>query len=510
MVNNELLLLYVAFALVVGIAVGYFLRLLISLGKRGSMELEVKQILLEAREEAKNITADAQKKADEIRERAETEAENTDEKRKTTEDRLIKKEELLDKRQLSLDSEESRLKEKQSELDSYSNETKELEERLRQELASISNMDEKEAREEIFKVIKHDYEEDLMHRLKKLDISGEERMQQKAKEVLVSSIHRLGNSVASEIMSTSVSIDSEDIKGKIIGKEGRNIRTFEKAAGVELIIDDTPGAILISSFDPIRRQIARVALENLILDGRVQPTRIEEEIEKAQAEVNQIIREKGEEAVYECSIYNLDNRITSILGRLYFRSSYGQNVLRHSIEVSHLAGMIAEEVGADVLVAKTAGLVHDIGKAVDHEVQGSHVEIGKRILEKFGAKPEIIKAMQAHHEEYPYETLEAKIVQVADSISASRPGARRDSVENYLKRLSELEDMALTFDGIDRAYALQAGREIRVFVTPENISDIDAVELAKNLARKIEGELRYPGEIKVNVIRESRTIEYAR
>lgn len=510
MIDDTLLLLYVAFFLVVGVAAGYFLRVLVSLGRKGSVDLEIKQILLNAREEAKNITADAQKRADETRERLEREAIEAENKQKTSEDRLIKKEELLDKRQLSLDVEAEELKERISSVAEHLNELAALEGALRKELTKTANLSENEAREKIFDSLKIEYEKDLLHRLRKLEISGEERIQSRAKEILTSSIHRLGNSVTPEIMSVSISLDSEDIKGKIIGKEGRNIRTFERAAGVELIVDDTPNTILISCFDPVRREIARLALENLILDGRIQPTRIEDEIKKAETEINKIIKEKGEEAVYECGIYNLDSRIISILGRLHFRTSYGQNVLQHSIEVSHLAGMIAAEVGADVMTAKTAGLVHDIGKAVSQEVQGSHVEIGKRILEKFDAGTEVIQAMQAHHEEYPYETLESKIVQVADSISASRPGARRDSVERYLNRLGELEKIALSFPGVEKSFVLQAGHEIRVFVSPEKITDIEAVELARDIARKIEEDLRYPGEIKVNVIRESRAIEYAR
>lgn len=517
MVEDSLLLLYTAFALVVGIAAGYFLRILVSRGKRGSMELEVKQIILNAREEAKNILRDAQKKSDEEREKIleETkEAENklslTENKLSLTENRLIKKEELLDKRQISLDMEAAELKERTEAHEKHADALSEYERELEKKLSTIAGMSQEDAVNEIMRLAEKEQGEDILQRLYKLEASGEDQVEAKARDILVSTIHRLGNSTPSEIMSTSIELEDEDIKGKIIGKEGRNIRAFEKAAGVELVIDDTPNTILISSFDPVRRHTAKLALENLIKDGRIQPAKIEEEVEKAEEEMQRIMKEKGEEAVYECGIYNLDTRIVSILGRLYFRTSYGQNVLLHSVEVAHLAGMLAEEVGADVMVAKTAGLVHDIGKAADHHMQGSHVEIGRRILQKFDAKEEVITAMQAHHEDYPYETLESKIVQVADSISASRPGARKDTIENYLKRLGELEELALSFEGAEKAYALQAGREIRVFVTPEEISDLEAHELAKKIARKIEKELRYPGEIKVNVIRESRVIEYAR
>jgi ribonuclease Y len=311
-------------------------------------------------------------------------------------------------------------------------------------------------------------------------------------------------------MTTVVPIPTEEVKGKIIGKEGRNIKAFERATGVEIIVDDTPGAITISSFDPVRRQVARVALENLIQDGRIQPAKIEEMVEKAKQEINNIIKERGEAAAYECGVFNLDPRIISIVGRLHFRTSYGQNVLQHSIEMTHIAGMLAEELGANVAVAKAGALLHDIGKAVDHEVVGSHVEIGRRILQKFGASEEVVKAMQAHHGEYPYETIESIIVQTADSISGGRPGARRDTVENYLKRLGELEAVANSFTGVEKSFALQAGREIRVFVFPSQVSDLEAKEMARNIALKVERELKYPGEIKVNVIREMRATEFAR
>ena len=280
--------------------------------------------------------------------------------------------------------------------------------------------------------------------------------------------------------------------------------------GVEVIVDDTPGAIIISSFDPVRRHVARVALEELIKDGRIQPAKIEKVVEQAHASINKTIKEKGEQAAYECGVIGLDQRILLILGRLHFRTSYGQNVLQHSIEMAHIAGMIAEEIGANVAVAKAGALLHDIGKALDHEVAGTHVEIGRRILQKFGASEDIVKAMQAHHEEYPYETVESRIVQTADAISGARPGARHDSIENYLKRLGDLEAIANSFHGVEKSYALQAGREIRIFVTPEQVTDLEAKNMARDIANKIEKDLKYPGEIKVTVIRETRTVEFAR
>ncbi len=506
----KLVVLIAGLMTLVGVAFGYFLRLIISLGKRGSMELEIKQMMLEAREDAKKITADAEKNSQEILKTAREEIKEKEEKIKKTEDRLIKKEELLDKRQLDIDEEVDHIKKRVSEI----KEIKERVEALKQErieaLEKAANLSEEEAKNELLTITEKNAEEDLLVRMQKLEKVADERLERRAQEILATSIQRLTSSVASDIMSTTVTLPSDEIKGKIIGKEGRNIKTFERASGVEVIVDDTPGSIIISSFDPVRRQIARVALENLILDGRIQPARIEETVEKARQEIGKIIKEKGEQAVYECGIFNLDPRVVSILGRLHFRTSYGQNVLQHSIEVSHLCGLIAEELGANVAVAKAGGLLHDIGKAVDHEVQGTHVEIGRRILQKFNTSEEIIKAMQAHHEEYPFETIESVIVQVGDMISGSRPGARRDTVENYLKRLKDLESIANSFEGVERSYALQAGREIRIFVLPDTISDLDAKNMARKIALRIEQELKYPGEIKVNVIRESRSIEFAR
>lgn len=504
------LILFLAGAGLVGFGLGYYIRFLSALGKRGSMELRVKQMELTAKEEADQIVAQAKKKSEELEKKSREEIREREDKITKNEDRLIKKEELLDKRQTDIDKEVEHLKTKITEIKEIKERAEKLELDKRAEIERVAKLSTEQAHDELVKITEQQYEEDLSVRMQKLESSGAERLDRKAKDILVASIHRLGNSVAADTMASAVAIPSDEIKGKIIGKEGRNIKTFERAAGVEVIVDDTPGIITISCFDPVRRQIARVALENLILDGRIQPVKIEEMVEKAKGEINKIIKEKGEQAAYECGVFNLDPRILSILGRLYFRTSYGQNVLQHSIEMAHIAGMLAEELGANVAVAKAGALLHDIGKAVDHEVQGTHVEIGRRILQKFGADIQIIKAMQSHHEEYPYETPESIIVQVADAISGGRPGARRDSVENYLRRLSELETIALSFPGVEKSYAIQAGREIRVFVKPDQITDIEAKKLARDIAIRIEQELKYPGEIKVNVIRESRAIEFAR
>jgi len=474
------------------------------------MELEIKQILLGAKEDGQKIIDAAKKKAEEHLDDLNKETKKKEEEWKQTENRLIKKDELLDSRQTEIDKEVEKIKTKVEEVKKIKERVDGMEAEKQKELEKVARLSVDDAKEILFKNIEEKYEEDLLIRMQKMETSNTEKLDRRAKDILSASINRLASSTASEMMTTMVNIPNDEVKGKIIGKEGRNIRAFERASGVELIIDDTPGAIVISSFDPVRRQVARLALENLILDGRVQPAKIEEVVAKAQEDINKIIKEKGEQAVYECGIFNLDPRIVAIIGRLYFRTSYGQNVLQHSIEMAHIAGMLAEELGADVQVAKAGALTHDIGKALDHEVQGTHIDIGIRILQKFKADPRIITAMKSHHDDTPHESIESVIVQAADHISGGRPGARRDSVENYIKRLQELEALAKNFEGVEKSYALSAGREIRIFVTPEKISDVEAKNMARDIAKKIEQELTYPGEIRVTMIRENRIIEYAR
>ncbi|HNU95681.1 MAG TPA: ribonuclease Y [Candidatus Paceibacterota bacterium] len=506
--NLTIILSIVGVAL--GAFIGYYLRLVISLGKKGSMELEIKQIMLAAKEDAQKIIDQAKKKAEAHKEELDKEAKKKEEEWKQTESRLIKKDELLDARQVEIDHEVEKIKLKVEEIKKIKERVDGMEEEKEKELEKISRLSVDDAKELLFKNIEDRYEEDLLVRTQKMETLNAEKLDRRAKDILSSTINRLASSTANEMMTTLVNIPNDDIKGKIIGKEGRNIRAFEKEAGVELIIDETPGAIVISSFDPVRRQIARLALENLILDGRIQPAKIEEVVAKAQEDINKIIKDKGDQAVYECGVFNLDPRISAIVGRLYFRTSYGQNVLQHSIEMAHIAGMLAEELGADVQIAKAGALVHDIGKALDHEVQGTHIDIGVRILQKFGADPRIITAIKSHHDDCPHESIEAVIVQTADIISGGRPGARRDSVENYIKRLQELEGLANSFEGVEKSYALSAGREIRIFVTPDKVTDLEAKEMARDIAKKIEQELTYPGEIRVTMIRENRVVEYAR
>lgn len=494
----------------IGAVAGYFIRQAVSLGKRGSIELELKQKMITAKEEAQKVIDAGKKDADMLRTEAKNEEKQLREEIKKEEDRLHNKEALIDQRQNEVNKSSEELKNKIEEVRLIKvgiDESKSIQDK---KLESIAGLTMDQARDQIMKHAETQHEEDLLMRLQKFDRDAQEKLANRAKEILATSIQRLASSTASEMMTTNVSIPNDDIKGKIIGKEGRNIRAFEQSAGVELIIDDAPGVIVISSFDPVRRQIARIALENLILDGRIQPAKIEEEVEKAKKDINNIIKQKGEQAVMELGIVTLDPRIIAIVGRLYFRTSYGQNVLNHSIEMAHVAGMIAQEIGADVDIAKAGALVHDIGKALDHEVQGTHIDIGIRILEKFGADKRIIVAMKSHHDDCPHETVEAVIVQTADIISGSRPGARRDTVENYLKRLADLEGLAMSFDGVEKVWALSAGREVRIFVHPNAVNDLKARELARDIAKKIESDLTYPGEIRVVLIRENRIIEHAR
>ena len=502
--------LFAGAVFVAGGIIGYFLRVLLLLGKKGSMELTIKARMMEAETKASHVVAEATSKSTQILEEAKKQIAEKEATQRKLEERLLSKDALLDKRQGDIDKEIEGIKVKIAELKEIKERIEGTKEETEKKLAEVAGLSRDEAKASLFAAVEKKAEEDIMVRMQKLEIGAEERLDRRAKDILATSIQRLANSTASETMSTNVPIPSDEVKGKIIGKEGRNIRAFERAAGVEVLIDETPGSIVLSSFDSVRRQVARLALENLIKDGRIQPARIEEMVAKAKGDLDKIMKEKAEAALVETGIFNLDPRLLAILGRLHFRTSFGQNVLQHSTEMAHIAGMLAEELGADVSVAKAGALLHDIGKAVDHEVQGTHVEIGRKILQKFGVDNKIIQAMQSHHEEYPYETIESIIVQTADSISGGRPGARRDSVENYIKRLQDLEALANNPPGVEKSYAIAAGREIRIFVNPTLITDLDALKLAQDLARRIEAELRYPGEIKVCVIRETRVIEHAR
>jgi ribonuclease Y len=499
-----------ALALFMGAGGGYYLRYLHALSKKSSLELRLKERELDAEQKALNVIEKAEEKAGAILQEAKSNQKHQEEKQEQKEAHLTKREEFLDNRQMDLDSQKESLQEKVVEIKSIKALIDERQAEVEKKVEEAAGLTKDEAFARLVKKIEVEHDEDLQARIQKLSRAGEEAFEEKATNLLLAAIHRVGNNIPSNVMTSHVEIPSDDIKGKVIGKEGRNVRAFERATGVDVLIDESPGYIVLSSFDPIRREIARVALEMLIKDGRIQPAKIEELVEKARAEVAKTVKAFGEKAVYEAKVPNLHPDLVMILGRLHFRTSYGQNVLAHSVEMSHIAAVIAEEVGADVAIARAGALVHDIGKCVSHDVAGTHVEIGIRILEKYGVDQKVILAMRAHHEEYPYETPESIIVQVADAISGGRPGARRDSIENYIKRLNDLENIATSLSGVDKAFAIAAGREIRVLVNPTTLNDVQSTALARTIATNIEAQLRYPGEIKVHVIRETRVISYAR
>ena len=500
----------IAVAVGAGIAIGYFIRHGLAGRRRDSIEARVKKLDEDAKTEAKEILLEAKARAVKTLEEAKEEEKARERDIKKSEERLRERDAMIDKRLVQIDQRDNELNERIERVKAIKTEVEAAREAAGKELERVAGLSRAEAKDGLIRSVEREAGEDLAARVRKLETTGLEELERRAKAILATIIQRLATATTSEVTTTTVTIPNDDIKGKIIGREGRNIRALERAAGVEIVVDDTPGAVVISGFDPVRRHIAKRALEELVADGRIQPARIEEAVDKARTDIDKQVREAGKEAALDIGAFDLDERLLNLLGRLKFRTSFGQNVLQHSIEMAHLSGMLAEELGGDVAIAKKGALLHDIGKAVDHEVQGTHVEIGRRILQKFGADQRIIQAMQSHHEEFPYETLESIIVQTADAISASRPGARRDSVENYLKRLADLEAIANSFDGVEKSYAIQAGREIRIFVTPEKVGDLEARNLARQIATRIENELKYPGEIKVHVIRESRVVEFAR
>lgn len=496
--------------LVVGAVFGYLSRQSIAKKQLGSIETKLNKLVTDSKEEAKKIIHDAKDKAEKVLQEAKYEEKTAKIQISKTEERLLKREEILDKKNLQLNKETANLEEKIKKVREIKVDVEDLKTKAEKELEHISGLSSESAKNILLEKIESQIKEDLAVKMQKMEKYGKDELEKKAREIMILAMQKYSSSQASEVSTSSVPLPNDDIKGKIIGKEGRNIRTLERLTGVEIIVDDTPEAITISCFDPVRRQIAKTALEKLISDGRIQPARIEETVRNAEEAIKAKIQEAGEAAVYEAGIIGLDPKLIHIIGRLAFRTSYGQSVLLHSLEMVHIGAMIAEELGADVAIVKKACLLHDVGKAVDHQIQGSHVEIGRRILQKFGIDKKIIEAMEAHHEEHPYSSIESRIVQTVDAISASRPGARRGTLENYLKRLEELEQIANSFEGVEKSYAIQAGREVRVFVTPDKIDDFQAQKLARDLANKIEAEIKYPGEIKVTVIRESRAIEYAK
>ena len=489
---------------------GYGARYIHSRVRASSLELTLERRELEAHDTAARIIAKAEEKVSELERATKQELSDITKRQEKREEHLIRKEELLDERQNSLSSETENVRAKIEEIKAIKAALDARAGSLDTKLAEVAGLSREEAYARMVKELEQRNESDLLARLRKLETASTDTFDDRARSLLTAAIHRIGNTLSPDIMTSTVEIPSEDIKGKIIGREGRNIRAFEHASGVDVLIDEQPGAVTLSSFDPVRREIARVALEALIADGRIQPAKIEEVLEHARQNVAETVRRMGEKAAFEAGVPNLHPDLIKILGRLHFRTSYGQNVLWHSVEMAHIAAILAEEIGADVAIARAGALLHDIGKTVSQEVAGTHVEIGIRILKKFDVDERVILAMRAHHEEYPYETIESMLVQVADAISGGRPGARRDSLEHYIKRIREIEEIATEIPGVEKAYAIQAGREVRIMVNPSKISDYGAEKLARDVAATIEERLRYPGEIKVHVIRETRVVTWAR
>jgi ribonuclease Y len=507
---ETLLIAAAIISLFVGGIVGYYIRQSIARKRAGTIEAELQKKIAQTRQIAEEIMAKAKEKAEETEKKIAADIEERQKVVIKAENRLFKKEEEIELKDKQTVEKEKEAVEKLEKVKQIREELDRLRVESIQKLEKIAGLNKEQAKVELLEKTEKEYEVDVLERIRKLELRGVEQYEKKAKEIIATAVQSYALPQTQEITTSSVVLPSEEIKGRIIGKEGRNIRAFEKAAGVELIVDETPGLVIISSFNPVRREVAKIALEKLLRDGRIQPARVETEIEKATEEVNKKIREAGEAAVYETGVLDLPEKLVQVLGRLQYRTSYGQNVLNHSIEVAHLAAALASEIGLNVALSKKAGLLHDIGKALDYKIEGSHTDIGAKILEKFNIDPAIISAMRSHHEEYPYESSEAVIVQTADQISGARPGARKDTLENYLKRLEDLEDIANSFTGVEKSYAIQGGRELRVFVKPKEVDDLTAHKLAREVAQKIQQELKYPGEIKVMVIRESRVTEYAK
>ena len=499
---------------------------------KSSIEKKTNATIGSANERANKLLDDARKKADEAKKAAEAQSreallEAKEEKIKVQneldkevrerraeiqkyEKRVLAKEETLDKKTEAVEKRDLNLARKEEELAKTRQKVEELEQKRQQELEKISGLTSEQAKEYLLKTVEEEVKHDTAVMIKSMETKAKEEADKKAKDYVVTAIQKCAADHVAETTISVVQLPNDEMKGRIIGREGRNIRTLETLTGVELIIDDTPEAVVLSGFDPIRREVARIALEKLILDGRIHPARIEEMVEKAQKEVETIIREEGEAATLETGVHGLHPELVRLLGKMKFRTSYGQNALKHSIEVSQLSGLLAAEVGTDVRLAKRAGLLHDIGKAVDHEMEGSHIQIGVDLCKKYKESPVVINAVEAHHGDVEPESLIACIVQAADAISAARPGARRETLETYSNRLKQLEDITNSYKGVEKSFAIQAGREIRVMVVPEQVSDADMVLMARDISKKIEAEMEYPGQIKVNVIRESRVTDYAK
>ena len=501
-------------ALVVGFALGVAYRKKVAEAEIAGAEEEAKHIINDAIKSAESKKREALVEAKEEIHRNRTEFEKEEKARRgelqKQERRLQQKEESLDRKTDALDRKTDSLNQKLANVEAQQNEIKAIKKTQQERLEEISGYTIEEAKAYLIESLEAEVVHEKAAKIKEIESQLKDEAETKAREIIGTAIQRCAADHASEVTVSVVPLPNDEMKGRIIGREGRNIRAIETLTGCDLIIDDTPEAITVSSFDPVRREVARLALEKLIQDGRIHPARIEEMVAKAQKEVNNTIRQEGERAVFETNIHGLNSEIIKLLGRMKYRTSYGQNVLQHSIEVSHIAGLIASELGADVNIAKRAGLLHDLGKAIDHEVEGSHVTIGVNLARKYKENEAIIHAIEAHHGDVEAHTVEACIVQAADTISAARPGARRENIENYVKRLEKLEEVTKSFPGIGSCYAIQAGREIRVMVKPEEVSEDQMVLLARDIAKKIEDELTYPGQIKVHLLRETKAVDYAK
>ncbi|TSC91318.1 MAG: uncharacterized protein CEN92_295 [Candidatus Berkelbacteria bacterium Licking1014_96] len=496
--------------LVVGLGVGYYLRQLFATKSIKDLEERSKKVIDKAREEEKEILIQAKDKAFQMREEAEAAVKDRQKKIDDLELSLRKREESVDVRAERLERDRTQLEEKEEQISKTREELKGLRDRQLENIERISALSKDEAKKVLLEMVEKEEKDEVLRIIKATEKEAQEGADEKARKIVATAIGRIASDTASESTVSTVSLPSDEMKGRIIGREGRNIQAFERLAGVDVIIDDTPGAVVVSSFDSVRRQVAKVALEKLVADGRIHPTRIEESLKKATEEVDNDIKKAGEEAAYQIGMAGINRDLLHVLGRLKYRTSYGQNVLRHSIEVAQISGLLAEELGSDPVIAKRAGLFHDIGKAVDHEVSGSHAIISQDILKKYGVDDQVTHAVAAHHEDVEMKNTLDFIVHAADAISGARPGARRETLETYVKRLDELEKVANSFPGVEKSYAIQAGREVRILVRPEEIDDLEAVKLSRNIAKKIEKEMDYPGQIKVNVIRETRAVEYAK
>ena len=498
----------------VGIIAGYFVRKNIYESKIGQANSEADRIIKQAEDDSKRIHKEKLLEAQEEIHKLRTESERENKERRSDlqkfERRVIQKEEILDKKLQNLEQKETSLGDKLKNVAKKEEEIEAIKTQQLEKLESISGITSDKAKEIILTNAERDVRREMSIMIKEIESQAKEEAEKKSREIIGYAIQKCAADHVAETTVTVVNLPNDEMKGRIIGREGRNIRTLETLTGIDLIIDDTPEAVILSGFDPIRREVARIALEKLIADGRIHPARIEEMVDKARKEVENIIKEYGEQAAFETGVHGLHPELVKLLGRLNYRTSYGQNVLKHSIEVAHIAGIMAAEIGADIRLAKRAGLLHDIGKAVDHEMEGTHVEIGMDLLKRYKESKEVIHAMSTHHGDYEPQTIEAVLVTAADAISAARPGARRETLEAYIRRLEKLEEIANSYEGVDKSFAIQAGREIRVLVKPENVSDEDIHLLARDMTKRIEDELEYPGQIKVSIIRETRAIEYAK